>query len=130
MSMARVDYEFPFRIGGGSRQTAQANYADHVEQMIEQVLLTAPGERVDLPQFGCGLRQLLFTPITSSLEATLQLLVNQSLNQWLSGLIQVTGVAVETSDDTPSLEPGTVQVIVQYTLVDTQTAEQTIVQVP
>ena len=53
----RRDYAYPLRIDGGSQQAAQAPYAAHVEQMIEQVLLTSPGERVDLPQFGCGLRR-------------------------------------------------------------------------
>ena len=53
---------FPFRIDAGFGQAAQAAYAAHVDQMIRQVLLTAPGERVDLPEFGCGLRRLLFAP--------------------------------------------------------------------
>ena len=56
-SSPRRDYAFPFRIDGGSQQTAQSPYAAHVEQMIRQLLLTTPGERVDLPQFGCGLRR-------------------------------------------------------------------------
>ena len=60
--MARTDYAFPFRIDPVSGQAPQAAYAAHVDQMIRQVLLTAPGERVDLPEFGCGLRQLLFAP--------------------------------------------------------------------
>ena len=47
MRRARSDYAFPLRIDGGSQQAAQAPYAAHVEQMIEQILLTAPGERVE-----------------------------------------------------------------------------------
>ena len=54
----RNDYAYPLRIDGGSQQAAQSPYAAHVAQMIEQILLTSPGERVDLPQFGCGLRAL------------------------------------------------------------------------
>jgi phage baseplate assembly protein W len=121
----RRDYAFPVRIDGGSQQTAQAPYAAHVAQMIEQVLLTAPGERVDLPQFGCSLE--VFAPMSSSLEATLTLQVTQALNQWLGNLISVAHVAVTTSDDDALLEPGTVQVTVTYTLIDTQTTERTAV---
>jgi phage baseplate assembly protein W len=127
MPPARRDYAFPLRIDGGSQQTAQAPYAAHVEQMIEQVLLTAPGERVDLPQFGCGLRQLVFAPLTSALSATLTIHVTQALGQWLAGVIQVVDVDVTTSSGEAALEPGTVQVTVSYTLIDTQTTETTTV---
>ncbi len=95
--------------------------------MIEQILLTAPGERVDLPQFGCGLRQLIFAPITDGLDASLKIQVTQALGRWLAGVIKVSDVAVTTSTDDAALDPGTVQVTVSYTLVDTQTSEQTTV---
>jgi uncharacterized protein len=123
----RRDYAYPLRIDGGSQQTAQSPYAAHVEQMIEQVLLTSPGERVDLPQFGCGLRALVFAPLTDSLQASLQIQVMQALGRWLAGVIDVSSVDVETSDTNAALEPGTVQVTVSYTLVDTQTNERTTV---
>jgi uncharacterized protein len=123
----RCDYAYPLRIDGGSQQAAQAPYAAHVEQMIEQILLTAPGERVDLPQFGCGLRRLVFAPLTSSLRASLQIQVTQALGRWLAGIIQVSSIDVETSATNAALEPGTVQLTVAYTLVDTQTSEQTTV---
>ena len=123
----RRDYAYPLRIDGGSQQAAQASYAPHVEQMIEQILLTSPGERVDLPQFGCGLRALVFAPITDSLKAALQIQVTQALGRWLAGVITVSSVDVETSASNGALEPGTVQVTVSYTLVDTQTSEQTTV---
>ncbi len=55
--------------------------------MIRQILLTTPGERADLPEFGCGLRQLLFAPNSDALEATTQLLVQHSLTQWLGNQI-------------------------------------------
>ena len=60
--MPRRDYAFPFRIDSGSRQAAEAGYADHVRQMIRQVLLTAPGERINRPDFGCGVKRLVFAP--------------------------------------------------------------------
>jgi uncharacterized protein len=123
----RRDYAYPLRIDGGSQQAAQARYAAHVEQMIEQILLTSPGERVDLPQFGCGLRQLVFAPITSSLDATVKLQITQALGRWLAGIIQVSAIDVSSSEDNAALAPATVQVTISYTLVDTQTTEQTTV---
>ena len=56
--MIRTDLRFPFQIDAASGQAAQAAYQDHVDQMIRQVLLTDPGERVCLPSFGAGLRRL------------------------------------------------------------------------
>lgn len=123
----RRDYAYPLRIDGGSQQAAQAPYAAHVEQMIEQVLLTSPGERVDLPQFGCGLRALVFAPLTDSLRASLQIQVTHALGRWLAGVVEVTSVDVETSQTHAALEPGTVQVTVSYTLVDTQASSRTTV---
>ena len=102
----------PLRIDGGSQQAAQSPYAAHVEQMIEQVLLTTPGERVDLPQFGCGLRQLVFAPMHDALDATLKMQVTQALGQWLAGVIEVVDVDVTTSNDDAALDRGTVQVTV------------------
>ena len=130
MLFGRADYAYPLRIDGGSQQAAQAAYAAHVEEMIEQILLTAPGERVDLPQFGCGLRQLVFSPLRDSLDTALKLQVSQALGRWLAGVIEVSTVEVETSDGDASLGDGTVQVTVTYTLVDTQTSHQTAVLLP
>jgi|SRR5271166_765799 len=123
----RRDYAFPLRIDASSLQTAQTPYASHVAQMIEQVLLTAPGERADLPQFGCGLRRLVFAPVTDSLSATLKVQVLHALGQWLAGVIDVADVSVSSGADDGALEPGTVEVTVSYTLIDTQTSEQTTV---
>jgi uncharacterized protein len=126
----RNDYAYPLRIDGASQQAAQSPYAAHVAQMVEQVLLTAPGERVDLPQFGCGLRQLVFAPMQPSLDAALKLQVTQALDTWLAGVVAVETVDVRTSADDASLAEGTVQVTVTYTLVDTQQTVRTAVLLP
>jgi phage baseplate assembly protein W len=124
----RQDYAFPLRIDTASQQTARApTYPEHVAQMIEQVLLTTPGERVNQPQFGCGLRQLLFAPVSDALQATMRIQVMQAVSQALNGVITVNNVAVSTGDGSAALEPGTFQVTLSYTLVDTQTSEQTTV---
>jgi uncharacterized protein len=119
--LARQDYAFPFRIDPASQQTAQIGYAAHVDQMVRQLLLTTPGERVDLPQFGCGLRSLVFAPDTDALAATVKLRVIQGLNQWLAGVVNVVDVVVGGTPDGAALEPGTLEVMVTYTLVETQT---------
>src|SRR5215831_10979930 len=100
--MKRQDYTFPFCIDMASRQAQQANsYDAHVEQMIRQVLLTAPGERVNIPDFGCGLRRLLFAPNSTALAATAQLLIRQSLSRWLGAHIDVKQVIVVSPDEAP-----------------------------
>lgn len=121
MTIARRDFAFPFRIDPASQQTAQTGYATHVDQMVRQLLLTSPGERVNLPQFGCGLRSLVFAPNSEALAATVQLRVIQSLNQWLAGIVNVVDVTVGAGSAGAVLEPGTLEVTVTYTLVETQT---------
>ena len=103
-----------------SGQASQAPYATHVDQMIRQILLTTPGERADLPEFGCGLRQLLFAPNSDALEATTKLIIQRSLDLWLSDQIKVQTISVGPSDDYS-------QIIVQvaYTLLETQSVQQT-----
>lgn len=93
--MKRHDYAFPFRIDAASRQGAHASaYEAHVEQMIRQVLLTTPGERVNLPAFGCGLRRLVFAPSSEALSTTAQVVVQQALQRWLADQIDIKRVEV------------------------------------
>jgi phage baseplate assembly protein W len=125
----RSDFAFPFRIDSASGQAAQASYQDHVDQMIRQVLLTDPGERVCLPTFGAGLRRLLFAPINAQLKATAQLIVTQSLNTWLGNQITVQKVDVATPITDPGAPQGTVILTISYVLIETQSVRQTQVQV-
>jgi uncharacterized protein len=123
MAIVRQDFTFPFRIDPASQQTAQSAYPVHVDQMVRQLLLTSPGERVDLPQFGCGLRSLVFAPNTDALAATVKLRVIQGLNQWLADAVTVIDVVVSGPAGGAVPEPGTLQVTVTYTLVETQTTQ-------
>ena len=120
--MARTDYAYPFVIDPVSGQAGQTPYATHVDQMIRQILLTTPGERADLPEFGCGLRQLLFAPDSDALQATTQLIVRRSLDLWLGGQIKVQTVTVGPGPDNDYS-----QIVVQiaYTLLETQSMQQT-----
>jgi phage baseplate assembly protein W len=122
--MDRTDYRYPFRIDPASGQAAQAPYDAHVEQMIRQVLLTAPGERADLPEFGCGIRQLIFAPHSHALDATTQIVVRQALNRWLGNQIQVQKVTVG-----PLGEGNEAQLLIQidYVLIETRVNKQTVI---
>lgn len=103
---------FPYRLDGRGR-TADADLDTHVRHLIEQVLFTAPGERVNRPTFGTGLGQLLFAPNSSELATATQFLVQGALQQWLGDVIQVEAV------ETLSVE-STLQVTVRYVVRRTQ----------
>ena len=76
-------------------RTSETNENGHIRDLIEQVLFTNPGERVNHPDFGCGLLQLVFQPNSDELSITTQYLVQSSLNRWLGDIIEVLNVEVE-----------------------------------
>lgn len=84
---------YPFFIDGRGR-TATTGRDRHIRQMIEQVLFTNPGERVNRPDFGCGLRRMVFMPNGQALAAATEVLVKSALQQWLENEIQVEKVEV------------------------------------
>ena len=120
--MQRTDFAYPFVIDPVSGQAGQAPYATHVDQMIRQVLLTTPGERADLPEFGCGLRQLLFAPNSDALQATTQLMIQRSLSLWLADQIKVQTITVGPGPDDDYSQ---IAVQIAYTLLETQSMQQT-----
>ncbi|MDI5986284.1 GPW/gp25 family protein [Halomonas sp. M4R5S39] len=85
---------FPYQFDGRGR-TREDDHAAWIRGLIEQVLFTAPGERVMRPDFGSGLRELVFAPNSPELAATTQVLVQGALQQWLGELIEIEAVAVE-----------------------------------
>jgi phage baseplate assembly protein W len=122
--MLRHDYAFPLRIGAGSSQVAQADYAAHIDQLLRQLLLTSPGERVCLPEFGCGLRRLVFATQSDALAATTRIQIQQAISRWLPDQVRLDHVDVQTgatADPTLGLEPGALQVTIAYTIIDTLT---------
>src|SRR5271157_1726799 len=88
---------FPFSIDGSGR-TATTDENEHIRDMIMQVLFTNPGERVNRPDFGCGLKRLLFMPNSQPLAAATQVLVKSALQEWLENEIQVEQVSVDARD--------------------------------
>jgi phage baseplate assembly protein W len=89
----RRDVSHPFRVDATGR-AATVDYERHVRDMIYAVLFTSPGERVNLPEFGCGLRELVFSPNRDLLAAATQHLVQASLERWLSDVILVHDVRI------------------------------------
>jgi phage baseplate assembly protein W len=92
-----MNLDFPFRFDSRGR-TGETDDSQHIRDLIEQVLFTAPGERVNRPDFGCGLQRLVFAPNSDELAAAVQFLVQGSLQQWLGDLIEVTTILVEADD--------------------------------
>jgi phage baseplate assembly protein W len=92
-----MQIDHPFHVDGRGR-TAETGEDDHVRDLIEQVLFTAPGERVNRPDFGCGLLQLVFAPNSEALAAAVQFTVQGALQQWLGERIQVEAVDVAAEE--------------------------------
>ena len=97
--MALINPTFPYDIDGRAR-TAESDEDLHVRELIAQVLFTSPGERVNRPDFGCGLLRLVFEPNSDALAATLQFTVQGALQQWLGDRIEIETVQVEHLDST------------------------------
>jgi phage baseplate assembly protein W len=125
----RYDYAFPLAINAASRQVLRADYPQHVAQMIRQFLLTTPGERVCLPDFGGGLRRLLFSPknlADQSLQSTTELLIRQGLDKYLGQHLEVVKVTARDADE---IDPGAIEVTVEYRLLETQTSNALTLQI-
>ena len=88
---------YPFHFDGRQR-TAETDGAAHVRQLIEQLLFTQPGERVNRPDFGSGAMQLVFAPASPEVAATVEFLIRGGLQQFLSDRIAVSEVSVEAAD--------------------------------
>ena len=102
----QIDYPFHVDIRG---RTASTNPDDHIRDLIDQVLFTSPGERINRPTFGTGLMQLVFAPSSDELATATQFLVQGALQQWLGDLIQVEGVQAVSEDSA-------LRVTVQYVI--------------
>ncbi len=96
-------FPFPFGIDGSGRISAIGG-DDAIRAKIIQVLFTAPGERINLPEFGCGLLNLVFEPNSGILAAAMEFTISQALNRWLSSDITVDGVGVDRDEEFVSAE--------------------------
>ena len=104
-----MQIDHPFHIDA-RRRTAETGEEDHVRDLIEQVLFTNPGERVNRPDFGAGLDRLIFGPSSPEIASTVQALVQGTLQQWLADRIRVEAVDIAADE-------ATLTVNVRYTLL-------------
>lgn len=107
-----MQFDYPLHFDGRGR-TAETSDEDHIRDLIEEVLFTMPGERVNRPTFGSGVLQLVFAPNSDALAAAAQLTIQGSLQQWLGDLIHVESVDVQATEER-------LQVTVQYLIRRTQ----------
>ncbi|HJV61271.1 MAG TPA: GPW/gp25 family protein [Albitalea sp.] len=94
-----MDIDFPYHFDSRGR-TATTDRDDHVRDLIEQLIFTNPGERVNRPDFGSGLLQLVFGPNSPELAATVQFTLQAALQRWLGDVIRVTALDVSSEDST------------------------------
>jgi phage baseplate assembly protein W len=108
-----MNITYPYAIDGSGRTAQPDDDDEHIRQMIEQLLFTAPGERVNRPTFGTGLRQLVFAPNSPELATATEFMVQGALQEFLGELIRVEAVDVAS-------EEATLRVTVQYIVQRTQ----------
>lgn len=106
-----MNIDFPFHLDE-RRRTAETDGDEHIRDMIEQLLFTNPGERVNRPDFGSGLMQLVFAPNSPELAAALQYTLQAALQQWLGDLIEMQALEVTSLDSTLTV---TLQYLVRRT---------------
>lgn len=99
---------FPFQFDHRGRTASTSDQA-HIRNLIEQLLFTNPGERVNRPELGSGLQQLLFAPNSPELASALQFTMQGALQQWLGDVIQVQNLEVTSTDSK-------LRVLVQYAI--------------
>ena len=98
-----MNIDFPFHFDGRGR-TAAAGGDEHIRDMLEQLIFTNPGERVNRPDFGSGILQLVHAPNSPELAATLQFTLQAAIQRWLGDVIELRALAVESVDSTLSVD--------------------------
>lgn len=102
-------FAHPLRIAApAGRIAVERDYEKYIRSLILQVLLTRPGERINRPDFGAGVRALVFAPLSDATASLAQVAVLEALNTWLDTFIRTEDVRVEVE------EPSTLRVVVVY----------------
>ncbi len=107
-----VDIAFPYHVGPQGTTATAASADDHIAQMLQQLLFTRPGERVNQPTFGCGLLNLVFSPNSPEVAAALSITVSAAVQQWLGDVVQIQSVDVTSAGSQ-------LQVMLSYVTVTT-----------
>lgn len=92
-----MNIDFPLSFNRQGR-TATTGTDEHIRNMLKQIIFTNPGERVNRPEFGSGLLQLVFSPNSPELAATLQVTIQASIQQYLGDLITLQDFQVTSED--------------------------------
>ncbi|NHZ80798.1 hypothetical protein F2P44_16175 [Massilia sp. CCM 8695] len=95
---------FPFRIGGDGRTAAPLDDGAQVRDELLQLLLTSPGERLFLPEFGGGVRKLVFEPASEALRGVVKARITNGLSRWLGHRLTVDMIDVTWDDAAATLE--------------------------
>ena len=98
-----MNIDFPLHFDTRGR-TASADDDTHIQEMIEQLLFTNPGERVNRPDFGSGLLQMLFAPNSPEIAAALQFTLRAAIQRWLGDLIELQSLQVTSVDSTLTID--------------------------
>src|SRR5215472_2770718 len=109
-----MNVNFPYQFDGRGR--TQDPQQDYVRQLVESVLFTSPGERVNLPDFGSGLLQLPFAPNSVEMAAATQFAVQGALQKWLSNYVTVQSVVA-------SAQEAVLTVTVKYSLLNSDVTQ-------
>lgn len=94
-----TDIAFPFDIGP-SGGTKTADPRQHLRDLILQVLLTSPSERVMRPTFGAGIGALVFEPVGQTIAATLETTAHAALQRELGSRVEILGVRTVSREGT------------------------------
>jgi phage baseplate assembly protein W len=95
-SRVRFPISIDDRLG---RLQQEPDYEAYIQQLIRQVLFTGQGERINRPDFGAGVRRLIFAPNSPATASLAQTLIYQALTTWLSTLIRTEDVRAEADNE-------------------------------
>jgi len=109
---------YPLRFDGDKGQFEKsANYDRHVAGLVRQVLMTAPGERINRPRFGTPISQMLFAPLSPEISSMVEAQILRALKEWLSDVIRVTEITTQIVERT------TLEIRITYTVLATGVSE-------
>lgn len=103
-------FPFQFNLYGHISSTT---YDLHIQEMLEQILFTSPGERVNRPDFGCGVELMVFGSTSPEILSVKQTQINSQIQKWLGHLIQVLEVKITTNENR-------VEILIRYMIYQNQ----------
>ncbi|WP_392529963.1 GPW/gp25 family protein [Nostoc sp. C117] len=113
-----INIDFPFHFDRNYHTSSTSDENKHIRDLIEQLLFTTPGERVNRPDFGSGVLSLIFAPNSPELAKAMEITIQASIEQWLGDLIDLQTLEVTSIDSS-------LYIVVEYLVQssgETQTA--------